>query len=193
MLPPTLLRTGLRDLLRRPLHSGLMILGVALGVAVVVAIDLANGAAQRGFARSTEAVVGRATHQVVGGPSGLAEDLYRRLRVEGGVRPSAPVVEGVVVALDLDRQPLRVLGVDPLAEAPFRGHLQGGSIAEAAFGPFFTDPKAALVGASLARALRARSRLAPPRAVGRPGRGPPRARARRHPGRRQPEAPSTES
>ena len=150
MLPPTLLRTGLRDLVRRPLHTGLMVLGVALGVAVVIAIDLANGAAQRGFARSTEAVVGRATHQVVGGPSGLAEDLYRRLRVEGGVRPSAPVVEGVVVALDLDRQPLRVLGVDPLAEAPFRGHLQGGSIAETAFGPFFTDPKAALVGASLA-------------------------------------------
>lgn len=150
MLPPTLLRTGLRDLVRRPLHTGLMILGVALGVAVVIAIDLANGAAQRGFARSTQAVVGRATHQVVGGPGGLGEDLYRRLRVEGGIRPSAPVVEGVVVALDLDRQPLRVLGVDPLAEAPFRGHLQGGGVAETAFAPFFTDPKAALVGASLA-------------------------------------------
>ena len=150
MLPPTLLRTGLRDLVRRPLHTGLMILGVALGVAVVIAIDLANGAAQRGFARSTEAVVGRATHQVLGGPSGLSEDLYRRLRVEGGVRPSAPVVEGVVVALDLDRQPLHVLGVDPLAEAPFRGHLGDGNVAEAAFGPFFTDPKAVLLGASLA-------------------------------------------
>ena len=30
----TLLLTGLRDLLRRPLHTGLMVLGVALGVAV---------------------------------------------------------------------------------------------------------------------------------------------------------------
>ena len=150
MLPPTLLRTGLRDLVRRPLHTGLMILGVALGVAVVIAIDLANGAAQRGFAESTEAVVGRATHQVLGGPSGLSEDLYRRLRVEGGVRPSAPVVEGAVVALDLDRQPLHVLGVDPLADAPFRGHLGGGSVAEAAFGPFFTDARAVLLGASLA-------------------------------------------
>ena len=150
MLPPTLLRTSLRDLVRRPLHTGLMILGVALGVAVVIAIDLANGAAQRGFAQSTEAVVGRATHQVLGGPSGLPEDLYRRLRVEGGVRRSAPAVEGVVVALDLDRQPLHVLGVDPLADAPFRGHLGGGSVAEAAFGPFFTDARAVLLGASLA-------------------------------------------
>ena len=149
MLPPTLLRTGLRDLLRRPLHTGLMILGVALGVAVVIAIDLANGAAQRGFAQSTQAVVGRATHQVLGGPSGLSEDLYRHLRVEGHLRASAPVVEGLVVALDLDRRPLRVLGIDPLAEGPFRGHLGGGSLAQGDFAPFFTDPKAVLLGASL--------------------------------------------
>ena len=116
MIPRALLRTGLRGLVRRPLHTALMVLGVALGVAVVVAIDLANAAARRGFLRSTEAVVGRATHQVRGGPSGLPEEVYRQLRVEHGVRPSAPVVEGVVTAVDLDRQPLRVLGIDPLAE-----------------------------------------------------------------------------
>ena len=46
----TLLLTGLRDLVRRPLHTGLMVLGVALGVAVVIAIDLANTSARRGFA-----------------------------------------------------------------------------------------------------------------------------------------------
>jgi putative ABC transport system permease protein len=127
-----------------------MVLGVALGVAVVVAIDLANAAARRGFSRSTEAVVGRATHQVRGGPSGLSEDVYRQLRVEHGVRPSAPVVEGVVTAIDLDRQPLRVLGIDPLAEAPFRGHLGGAAAADAAFAPFVTDPRAVLVGAAFA-------------------------------------------
>ena len=44
----SLLLTGLRDLIRRPLHTGLMILGVALGVAVVVSIDLANSAARSG-------------------------------------------------------------------------------------------------------------------------------------------------
>ena len=32
MIPKGLLRTGLRDLVRRPLHTGLMVLGVALGV-----------------------------------------------------------------------------------------------------------------------------------------------------------------
>ena len=38
IVPRSLLLTGLRDLVRRPLQTGLMVLGVALGVAVVVAI-----------------------------------------------------------------------------------------------------------------------------------------------------------
>ncbi len=149
MLTRSLLRTGLRDLQRRPLHTGLMVLGVALGVAVVVAIDLANGSARRAFARSTEAVVGRATHQVLGGPSGLPEELFRRLRLEG-FRKSAPVFEGVAVALDLDRQPLHVLGVDPLAEGPFRGHLGEGAIGNPGFARFYTDARSGLIGAGMA-------------------------------------------
>jgi putative ABC transport system permease protein len=150
VIPSGLLRTGVRDLVRRPLHTGLMVLGVALGVSVVVAIDLANTAARRGFARSSEAALGRATHQVRGGSAGLPEEVYRRLRVDHGVRPSAPVVEGVVTAVDLGRQPLRVLGIDPLAEAPFRGHLGEGKLGDPAFAAFFTDPAAVLVGGAFA-------------------------------------------
>ena len=117
---------------------------------MVVAIDLANSAARRGFVRSAEAVAGRATHQVRGGSAGLPQEVYRQLRVDHGVRPSAPVVEGVVLAPDLGRQPLRVLGIDPLAEAPFRGHLGEGKLADPAFAAFFTDPSAVLVGAAFA-------------------------------------------
>jgi putative ABC transport system permease protein len=146
----TLLLTGLRDLVRRPLHTGLMVLGVALGVAVVIAIDLANASATAGFQRSTQAVTGRATHQVLGGPSGVPQDLFRRIRVEAGVRESTPVVEGYARALDLDRQPLHVLGLDPLSDAPFRDHLGGGSLAEPGFARVFVDPKAVVVGSALA-------------------------------------------
>jgi putative ABC transport system permease protein len=151
MLPATLVRTGLRDLVRRPLQTGLMVLGVALGVAVVVAIDLANGAARRGFARSTEAIVGRATHQILGGPGGLEQDVLRRVRLEAGVRRSAPIVEGVAVGLDLGREPLRLLGVDPFSEGAFRDHLGGGTFADAAFAPFLTDPKAVILSATFTR------------------------------------------
>ena len=64
-----LTKTSLRYLLRHPWQIGLSILGVALGVAVVVAIDLANSTRTRAFALSTETVTGRATHQIVGGPT----------------------------------------------------------------------------------------------------------------------------
>jgi putative ABC transport system permease protein len=154
MLTRTLLRTGFRDLRRRPLPTALMVLGVALGVAVLVAIDLAIASAGRGFARSTEAVVGRASHQIRGGPRGLPEAFYRRLRVEWGVRTSAPVVEGTAIGLDLDRQPLRILGVDPLAEGPFRDHLDGRSLGAGGLAQLLTRPGGVLMGASMAARYR---------------------------------------
>ena len=83
LFPKTLLNVGRRYLLRHPWQTVLMILGIMLGVAVVVAIDLANASAARAFDLSTDAVVGRATHQLVGGPSGLDEQVYINLRRAG--------------------------------------------------------------------------------------------------------------
>jgi putative ABC transport system permease protein len=120
-----LLRTSLRYLLRHPWQIGLCVLGVALGVAVVVAIDLANASARRAFDLSAESVAGRATHQVVGGPAGLDERLYRTLRVDAGLRESAPIVEGYLRAPALPGQTLQLFGIDPFAEAPFRSYLAG--------------------------------------------------------------------
>ncbi len=144
----TLLKTGLRYLLRRPLQSILCILGVALGVAMVIAIDLANGSAARAFELSTETVAGRATHQIVGSGAGLDEAIYRRLKVELGVREAAPVVESYAIAVELDQQPLRVLGVDAFAEAPFRSYLGQGNVSlrQNDLTDFFVQPDALLIG-----------------------------------------------
>src|SRR6185436_14049668 len=150
MLPPTLIKTSLRDLLRRPLQTALMILGIALGVAVVIAIDLANTSASRAFSLSTETVVGKATHQLIGGPDGLPEMLYTQLRVDWGYRLSAPVVEGLVTAIDLDQQPLRLLGIDPFAESPFRSYLSGTGGQAAGLQQLFVEPNTVAVGAGLA-------------------------------------------
>lgn len=117
-----LYRLAWRRLRRRPLQYILFVLGVAIGVAMMVSIDLANGSAQRAFSLSTDAVTGKATHRVVGGPAGLDEDVYRRIRVEAGFSPAAPVVEGYVVAPALGEQPFRLIGVDPFAEPPFRSY-----------------------------------------------------------------------
>src|SRR5438093_557798 len=72
--PAMLARLAARQLRSHPWQLGLAILGIALGVAVAVSIDLANGSALRAFALATEAVSGRATHQILGGPSGQPVD-----------------------------------------------------------------------------------------------------------------------
>jgi putative ABC transport system permease protein len=136
----SLARLAVRQLRSHPWQLGLAILGIALGVAVAVSIDLANGSALRAFGLATEAVSGRATHQILGGPSGLPDDLYRRLRVELGVRRAAPVVDGDVALFGdqpaSDRagdQPrpraarsLHLLGIDPFVDRDFRPYLASG-------------------------------------------------------------------
>ena len=124
--PPTsnapLWRLSWRRLRRRPFQYILFVLGVAIGVAMTVSIDLANGSARRAFSLSADAVTGKATHRVIGGPTGLDEDVYRRIRVEAGYSPAAPIVEGYVGAAALGGQPFRLVGVDAFAEPPFRGY-----------------------------------------------------------------------
>lgn len=119
-------RLAWRRIRRRPFQYVLFILGIAIGVAMMVSIDLANGSAQRAFELSTDAIAGRTTHRIEAiSPVGVDESLYRTLRQEIGYDRSAPIVEGYVVAEDLDRQPMRLVGVDFFAEAPFRSYLGG--------------------------------------------------------------------
>lgn len=120
---PVLYRASLGYLARHPWQLALALLGICIGVAVMVAVDLANESARRAFLMSVEAVNGEATHQVVAGPAGIDETLYVRLRVQEGLRNIAPVVEGYV---DAGNRTLHLLGVDLFAERDFRDYvLQG--------------------------------------------------------------------
>jgi putative ABC transport system permease protein len=157
-----LTRSSLRYLARHPWQFGLAVLGVALGVAVVVSIDLANASARRGFALSTEAVTGRATHQIIGGPEGLPDTAFSRVVLETGIDRAAPVVEGWVTIPMGRGKPSRVLhllGVDPFSEAPFRGYLSGrtdGSGRDRAnidLGPLLTRPGLGVLAAGTAQEL----------------------------------------
>ena len=123
-------RASVRHLLAHPWQVGLSILGIALGVAVVVSVDLANESARRAFMGFAESLAGRATHRIVGGPSGLPEATYTRLRLSG-VRAVAPVVERDVSAVDFPGRTFHLLGIDPFAEAPFRSFVTAESDAGA--------------------------------------------------------------
>jgi putative ABC transport system permease protein len=130
---------------------GLSVLGVAIGVAVVVSIDLANSSAERAFRLSAETVTGKATHQVVGAAGTLSDDVYRQLRTEAGVRPSAPVVEGHAALRRGDRT-FQVVGIDPFADAAFRPYLGTGPGGDFDLGTFMTQD-AALMSAPTAEAI----------------------------------------
>jgi putative ABC transport system permease protein len=111
-------RSQWRYLLSHPWLLLLSIVGVAIGVGGMVGMDLAISSCKRAFRLSSQSLTGPATHWLVGPPQGLDENLYRRLRLEWGVELCAPVVEGYIT---LRGQSFRMLGVDPIAEAPFRG------------------------------------------------------------------------
>src|SRR5215813_9043931 len=163
MMSRLLWRTSLRHLARHPWQIGLSVLGVALGVAVALSIDLATASARRAFELSAEAVTGRATHHIVGGPSGLSEDVYRMVRLTLGVREVAPVLEFDVALPDRPGETLHLLGIDPFAEGPFRPHLGdtdahtgqpgGGPPALARLTDLVARPSTALVSSTTARRL----------------------------------------
>src|SRR5512138_1758411 len=120
---------SLRALLRHPLQFAIMTLGIALGVAVMVSIDLANASAARAFDLSASAVTGRATHSIIGSAGGLDESFYVRMRTDEKLRnklESAPLVIAYTASPQLGNVPFTLLGIDPFSEAPFRSYLGSG-------------------------------------------------------------------
>ncbi len=159
-----LLRASVRHLARHPWQAALSVLGIALGVAVVVSVDLVSVSARRAFALSAEGVTGRATHQVVGGSAGVDERVIPRLTREVGVHPVAPVVEAWVGVEGAPGRALQLLGIDPFSEAPFRPYLgngghggrrgRGAGAGTRALGTLVTEPGAVLVSRETAAELR---------------------------------------
>ncbi len=139
-------KVGLRYLLRHRWQSLMMVLGITLGVAVVVAIDLANASARRAFELSTEAVAGSATHEISGGPQGLDGRLYAELRRSGLAETATPVISIYVSSPQLGGQPLQLLGVDPFSSGPFLpylGNTNGFALDQLI--PFLTKPGGVLL------------------------------------------------
>ena len=117
MVNRLLLVSALRHIQRHPWQTWLSIFGIAIGVAVIVAVELANQSASQAFLLSAQSITGKATHQISGGRNGIHEQLYAELRSTHGLRQSAPVVLGIIKQ---DSESLQLMGVDPFAEQAFR-------------------------------------------------------------------------
>ena len=102
--------------LRQPLQALLPAIGIALGVAAVVAIDLGASGTVTSFRNTLEAIDGRTTDQVFPGAGPLDGTLASRLAELPGVLAAAPVVD----VMSLAAEPLRLIGIDPFEERGVR-------------------------------------------------------------------------
>jgi putative ABC transport system permease protein len=121
MLTSALLNASRRYLTRHPWQTWLSIAGIALGVAVVIAVDLANESARRGFRLSLEQVTGPATHQILAASGAIPEGLYAELRLEQGLTQATPVIDAPV---RIGERSLSLLGMELLAAAAMRPDLR---------------------------------------------------------------------
>jgi len=112
----------LRPIRTEPVRVLLAIAGVAIGVAVALAIHLANESILTSFRGGLGAVAGRTTLQVTAGEAGFDERLFLAVRGRPGVAEAAPVVQVAVPVAGTPGEVLLVLGVDTLAEAAFRDY-----------------------------------------------------------------------
>jgi putative ABC transport system permease protein len=112
----------IRPILREKFRTLLTLLGIAVGVAVVVAIELSNQSALRAFRDSVDAVAGRANYQIVSDSGPMSEDVLLRLQPlwQRGVR-FAPVID-IEAGILPTQLPVRVLGVDLLSDLHFRNY-----------------------------------------------------------------------
>lgn len=136
----------------------LTIFGIAIGVAVVVSVELAKHSALEAFDQAVRVVVGRATHRIIGGPGGLNDQLYTQLRLSGEVALLAPRVDGLAKYQDEQGSIIHLLGVDPMAEIEFgsdwyRSANQSAQGDAIDFGRLITEPGTVVVTRDTAHRL----------------------------------------
>ena len=111
---------------QQPMRSMLTMMGVALGVAVLIAVVVVNRSIVRGVTATVDHVAGRADLQISGGRSGIAETLLDVVRAVPGVHKLTPVLEQVATIRDprAARERVLILGVDFLGkeESFFRAY-----------------------------------------------------------------------
>jgi putative ABC transport system permease protein len=138
-----------RHFQRHPLQLLLAVLGIAVGVAMWVSVDLAIESSRRAFALSMRALTGRTTHHIVAGSGTLDETLYPKLRRELDALPLAPAVEGYV---EVNGETFRLAGFDPFSEGPLREKLAGSAFGGAL--ELLTEPDTVLISRLSAERLK---------------------------------------
>ena len=150
-------RLMLRPLLQEPVRAALTILAVTLGVAVVLAIDLAGTAATGSFRASLETLSGDNDLEIVAA-GGVPEAVVGTISALPYALRISPRIEDSAVLADT-RQTIPLIGLDLLGEADSERSSQGlgGFVPSSASAPaasagilrYLQDPDSVWVGDSL--------------------------------------------
>ncbi len=155
-----------RRLKEEPFRLLLTLVGVALGVAVFIAVKMANETSTRAFENSLAAISGKTQLEVSAGGLGVDEDLILRLRETKGVRRATPVMQQHVWVRKADGTGSRwrrgaasqgsavlTLGLDLLGDSDFRGYKFENKYSREEILSRIADPEGLFVARGVADAL----------------------------------------
>ncbi len=117
LLAPLILRPLGKDRLR----FALTVSGIAVGVATMAAIRLANASVLSSFSDTVDFVAGKASITILADGPGIPEETLERLAWLRGLGATlAPAISETAAAGAKDGEVVEVLGIDPLADAGTR-------------------------------------------------------------------------
>jgi putative ABC transport system permease protein len=152
-----LFQFNLRYYRRHPLLSMLCIMGIALGVGIVVAVQLINDSALASFSSTVDFLAGRATHSIVSKYGWIEEALFTKVWNSPKVVAASPVITVMAHTIETSGEPLQFVGIDPFLDRDFRSLIPGHRD-ETAFQRFLVGPAP---GVYIATSVAKRFRLAP--------------------------------
>lgn len=143
-----LMHASWRFFTRHPWQLWLTLLSIALGTAVIIAVELANQTAAQSFTQSVNVLSSPMTHQISSEHEAIPDEFYRQLRVDWGYRHSSPQVE---IPLTINGLHYTLLGLDPFAVPvqPKRGE----KLAPAVITTLLTEPNSVIVPKALGLAV----------------------------------------
>ena len=105
-------RSSWRFFTKHPWQLGLTLLSIALGTAVIIAVDLANQTAGQSFKQSVNALSGQMTHEITAIQGTIPTTFYQQLRTDWGYRQASPQIQ---VPITLQGLSYELLGLDLFA------------------------------------------------------------------------------
>jgi len=115
---------GLRHLITKPGRTILATMGVSLGIALYVAIQIINRSTMASFRESIESVAGRSKLTVTGADTGFPENKLTSIQNFPGVRSAVPLLvsRAYLAGGNANGETLMVMGVDLLKEEGVRSY-----------------------------------------------------------------------